>query len=337
MTTVPTRERELTAPVDLCTPDGRLNREAVGWCRTPLVRGNVARSGRRKRWEYWAVQTPDLVLAVTVSDLEYAALHAVWALTPDDVEHGGTAIVPLGRGADLGDRAGLPARARAKGLEIDLDPQDDGGTRLQVRTPDVAADVVAAMPAGHESMGVVVPWSRKRFQYTVKDNTRPAAGWVRVDGVTYDLPAGESWATLDHGRGRWPYRITWNWGSGSGRTSDGRPLGLQVGGRWTDGTGSTENAVCVAGRLSKLGADLWWEYDTADWMRPWRVRDVRDGRLDLVLEPRHVRSDHTELGVVGSTVHQCFGTWRGWVVADDGERIEVDGVRGWAEEARQRW
>src|SRR5690606_23325261 len=39
----------------------------------------------------------------------------------------------------------------------------------------------------------------------------------------------DSWAVLDHGRGRWPYRISWNWGAGSGR-SHGRVVGLQVGG-----------------------------------------------------------------------------------------------------------
>ena len=132
---------------------------------------------------------------------------------------------------------------------------------------------------------------------------------------------GTSWATLDHGRGRWPYRITWNWGAGSGLLPDGRTVGIQVGGRWTDGTGCTENALCLDGRISKLGTDLWWEYDTGDWARPWWVRDVVDRRLDLTLTPEHVRADRTELGLVGSTTHQCFGTWSGWLVADDGERV----------------
>jgi hypothetical protein len=41
-------------------------------------------------------------------------------------------------------------------------------------------------------------------------------------------------------------------GSGSGIV-DGHTVGLQVGDRWTDGTGSTENAVIVDVRLTKLG------------------------------------------------------------------------------------
>jgi hypothetical protein len=201
----------------------------------------------------------------------------------------------------------------------------------------VTADVTVQRPPGHEAMGVVVRWDDRRFQYTVKDNTLPATGWVTVDGQRLEFAPPDSWGTLDHGRGRWPRRITWNWGSGSGRLADGRVLGIQVGGQWTDGTGSTENALCVDGRLSKIGADLWWEYDRYAWTAPWRIRDVRDERLDLTFTPFHERADRTELGVVGSEVHQCFGTWSGWAVADDGERIVVDGILGWVEEARQKW
>ena len=69
-----------------------------------------------------------------------------------------------------------------------------------------------------------------------------------------DASAGESWAVLDHGRGRWPYRMTWNWGAASG-VVDGRTIGLQIGGTWTDGTGSTENAVVVDGRLAKVSEE----------------------------------------------------------------------------------
>ncbi|MEV5398578.1 hypothetical protein AB0N26_20700 [Streptomyces cellulosae] len=36
-----TAEREITSPVDLCLPDGRLNPAAVGWTRRPLHRANL--------------------------------------------------------------------------------------------------------------------------------------------------------------------------------------------------------------------------------------------------------------------------------------------------------
>ena len=76
-------EREITAPVSLTTPDGRLNPAAVGWTRTPLLRTDgIGRGryawGRNKRWEYWAVTTPSHIVAFTVADIDYAALHELW-------------------------------------------------------------------------------------------------------------------------------------------------------------------------------------------------------------------------------------------------------------------
>jgi hypothetical protein len=172
----------------------------------------------------------------------------------------------------------------------------------------------------------------------VKQNTLPATGEVRIGGVTLPVEGPDAWATLDHGRGRWPYRITWNWGSGSGRVRHAgreRVLGLQVGGAWTDGTGSTENAVTVDGRAHPVLEDLVWQYDRHDWTAPWRVR-ARSGALDLQLRPSYERRDRTQLGVLFNDTHQCFGTWHGTVVVD-GDEVSVDGVRGWAEQVRNRW
>ena len=64
-------EREITEPVDLCLPSGRLNRAAVGWTRGPLHRTAMTGWGRTKRWEYWGFVTPTHVIALTVADLDY--------------------------------------------------------------------------------------------------------------------------------------------------------------------------------------------------------------------------------------------------------------------------
>lgn len=337
-------EREITAPVALCLPDGRLNRAAVGWTRHPLHRTDLRGWGRTKRWEYWGLMTPEHVVGVTVSSLDYAAVHQVWLLDRRRgtvIDEG--AVVPLGRGtllpASLG---GGAARARARGLAIDLEDAvtptgaGDPGTRIRVRTARVEVDVVAAAPRGHEALGVVVPWSDRRFQYTVKDLARPLAGTITVDGERSEVPAGEAWGVLDHGRGRWPYSMTWNWGAGSGRV-DGHVVGVQVGGRWTDGTGSTENALLLDGRLHKNRDDLVWEYDRSDWLTPWHVHDRGRARVDLTFTPFHERVARTNLLVLEGETHQCFGTWTGWMTTDTGEHVMVDGVEGWAEEARNRW
>ncbi|MCL1871963.1 MAG: DUF2804 domain-containing protein [Promicromonosporaceae bacterium] len=331
---------ELTEPVALTLPDGTLNRAAVGWARQPLVdTSGIGRDGRRfwgrnKRWEYWAVTTPTHVLALTVSSLDYAAVHEVWVLDrTTEQTWGASATVLPARGVSLpGTLGGGPVRARAKGLDVAVD-EVDGGTRLRARVAGASFDVVAALPPGHERLAVVVPWSGTRFQYTVKDVARPASGTVTTDGATAPVPAGESWAVLDHGRGRWPYDVRWSWGAAAGVTH-GRTVGLQVGGRWTAGTGATENAVLVDGRLHHLPQELVWEYDMARWREPWRVHG---GGLDATFVPFHDKVTRTNLLVLASSTDQCFGHWSGTFTTAAGETIPFDGLLGWAEDVHNRW
>jgi len=326
-------ESEITSPVDLCLTNGHLNPEAVGWTRQPLHRTNLKGWGRTKRWEYWNVQTPDWTLALTVSHIDYLALHQVYFAdfaTGQEIDT--TAIVPLARGPVLPEGSGTgPARARTKALSIDLIPNTQG-VRLVAHTDRVDADVQVLRAPGHESMGVVIPWSDKRFQYTVKDNTLPATGAVTVDGSRLDLLEGQTWAVLDHGRGRWPYDNTWNWGSASGHCGD-HLIGLQFGGKWTEGTGMTENALCINGTVFKVEQELQWGYDTSDWLQPWTVRG---DDVDVTLTPQFERKSRTNAGVIFTEVHQCFGTWAGTVRAG-GRDYAVDGIHGFAEEAQMRW
>lgn len=94
-------EREITAPVELCLPNGRLNPDAVGWTRSQLHNTDrIGRGfygwGRNKRWEYWCVTTPMHILALTVSSLDYAAVHEVWVFDrATETPYGYSAVSPL--------------------------------------------------------------------------------------------------------------------------------------------------------------------------------------------------------------------------------------------------
>ena len=57
----------------------------------------------------------------------------------------------------------------------------------------------------------------------------------------------------------------------------------------------------------------------------------------MTLTPRYDK--HTVLGAPDDPrqTHQVFGTWSGFLVAENDERIDFDGLQGFAEEARQQW
>lgn len=333
------QEREITAPVALTDARGDLNPAAVGYTRTQLhdTSGVTRRAwGRNKRWEYWSVIGPRYMVSLTVSAVDYVGSEEVWVYDRQTgAEHHATAIVPFARGVELPATLGEgPARVRTNGLEIVIEPRADRAWRLAARIPGVTADLLATPPVGSEALGVVVPWSDRRFQYTVKAVAIPATGTIRIgdDEIAIDAD-GEAWAVLDHGRGRWPYDVKWNWAAGSGIV-DSRRIGIQLGAQWTDGTGSTENALFVDGRLHKISEELEWQYDTADYLAPWRIRGER---ADLTFTPFHDKVSRTALGIISTRTDQCFGHWTGWMATDDGRRIPVDGAIGFAEDVHNRW
>jgi hypothetical protein len=324
---------EISSPVALCTTRGRLDPASVGWSRHPVHTANLRGWGRTKRWEYWGVVTPDVIVGLTISSLDYLGLVSIVVIDRrSDTEIISTALDPLARHIELPERSGVGvARGRVRGLGLSF-ANSPAGTRLEAEGPGVR--FVADVGPGAECLAVVVPWSQRRFQYTVKDVGRPVTGTLRLgDEVIAFGPRDGSFAVLDHGRGKWPYSVTWNWAAGFGEVA-GRRVGLQLGGRWTDGTGSTENGVFVDGRLHKIHDDLRWTYDRTNWMAPWRIKGPR---VHVAFAPFHERDERTNALVISTEVHQCFGVFTGWLLDDSGTRIPVDGLVGWAEEARNRW
>ncbi len=340
-----THEPELHHPVDLCTPDGRrLAPAARGWSRRPLHRANLrGRRLRTKKWDYWAVLAGDLAIGLVYADVGYLGLATVWW---GDLATGATGgrdlAIPLARGVRLPDRPGTaPLRLDHPKLQMRL-ADSPAGTHLSCRwTEDDGSpgelDVMVALPEGHESLSVVIPWSESTFQFTTKDQARPARGRLVRGGVEVAIGAhDDAWGVLDVGRGRWPYSIDWNWGGGGGRSTTGEVVGLQFGAKWTEGTGFTENAITVDGRLHKIGRELRWTYDWDRPMAPWRVVDP-GGALDLTLSPRLDRHSRTDALVLRTEVHQVFGTWSGTVRGEDGRELRLEAVQGFAEEARNKW
>lgn len=335
-----THEKELTENVSLCDEAGRLNRDAVGWSRTPVHNCSLPGSwGRRKRWDYWCITSPEIVVTLTHANLDYLGIANIWAA--ERVSGRTLSVsrsVPFALGFSQPDEVGAETIQYSMGrFELVL-AEDARGTQLIGRAPrrGFACDICLERPEGHETLSVVIPWSDAEFQCTTKENTRPATGWIEAFGRRFELPAGESWGCLDYGRGKWPYSTIWNWGSASGRQGN-RVVGLQLGGKWTEGTGMTENALCIDGKLSKIGEELVWEYDAENWLTPWKISTPRTDQIDLVLKPDFDKESRLEFGVLSSKVHQCFGAYYGTVVSDSSERIKIDGLYGWAEEARWRW
>ena len=330
--------REITAPVALVDRRGRLDPASIGWTRRQLHdTDRIGRGwygwGRNKRWEYWGVMTPTHVVALTIAALDFANVRQLWVLdrqTGEAVDR--FEISPLGRGVDMAGTHGEgPNTSRGRRLTLRFD-ETKGGTRLRAQSDRVRVDLLARTLPGHEAMGIASPHSARLVDYTVKDVDRPVQGVLTVDGVTSGV---EGFAVLDHARSRPPYRTDWNWGAAVG-TAGGRRIGINLGGGGPRGLrhGLSHTVLTVDGRVHKIPTALEWEFDPTDWMAPWRMRTAR---IELEFTPFHDRYARTNLLIIRSMTHQCFGTFTGRVQTDDGEWITVDGLEGWAEDVHNRW
>ncbi len=343
-------QNEITQPGPLLDPAGRLAQ--VGWSRQPLLECNLEKARfyalrplqrfRIKRWDYYAIFTPQRFFSATIADLGYAGNIFVYTL---DFATGGLheegLVIPLGRGIQI-ERFSTHGETvfanRQASLRFQVTPQE---RHITVDWPafnqggGLQADITLRCPPGHESMTIVIPIGKRRFYYNTKINCLPAEGFWQYGDTREELRPTECLGSLDWGRGAWEYRSFWNWASASGFLPDGRTFGLNLGCGFGDLSRASENCIILDGRIHKLGG-VRFDYRPGDFMHPWHFTDD-DGRLDLTLTPFKNRTARTNLGVIFSEAHQMFGRYAGQVVLDDGERLEIKDLIGFAEEHRARW
>lgn len=335
-----THERELTAPVALCDEDGRLLRDSVGWSRSPLHLCNLPPSlPRKKRWNYWAVNDDRFFFSATVADIDLVTLAFAYYYDRETGDFAEKTVLAAPGSVPLAPTVAGDAILDAPAMRVAL-TNEGAGTRIVVDAADVRgaplhADIVIERPAGHETLNVVIPWSDTQFQFTSKQNTLPARGIVSIGDRRYEFGEG-AYGCLDFGRGAWPEETLWNWGAASGM-QNGRLVGLNLGGKWTDGTGMTENGICIDGKLTKIGDDLGFTYDRARLMEPWTIATASSDRIALTFTPEYERVSKAENETYLSEVHQMFGRYDGTIVESEGTRIAIANLWGWIEDHVARW
>jgi len=324
----------------------------VGWSRQPLLTCNLEKAHfyplrtfqilRIKRWDYYAVFTPQRFFSATIADIGYAGNIFVYTMdfsTGDLHEEG--IITPFASGVQLPDdsRSGetvfenknVSLRFTSEGEERTIAvnwPGFDHGKGIQ-------ADLRLTAPMDHESMTITIPIGQKRFYYNRKINCLKAAGTIDYGDVHEVVSPDSSLGSLDWGRGVWEYQSYWNWASSSGYLPDGRTIGLNLGRGFGDLSRATENCVVVNGKLHKLD-EVKFDYASGEYMRPWHFTDNQQ-RLDLTFIPFKERVARSNLGIIFSEVHQMFGRYSGHVILDDGSQLSINNLIGFAEEHHARW
>ncbi|HCX67328.1 DUF2804 domain-containing protein [Parvibaculum sp.] len=338
-------QRELTKG-DLLDEKGRLIEK--GWARSEMRRYSRAAIGapwyRIKEWDYYCMLAGPYGLSCVVADNGYMGLLGVTWLDfekPKATEESIVTPFPRGRmklpeSADAGD---IVQHHPKIGMAFRHEP---GGRRLSIDCPDfgkgrgLKAELFLEQPP-MDRMVIATPFANapRAFYYNQKINCMPVSGSVSVGGEKFPFEPSSAFGVLDWGRGVWTYDNVWYWGSASG-LADGKPFGFNIGYGFGDTSAATENMIFFEGRAHKFDEVTFHippgTFDGA----PWSFTS-NDGRFEMRFDPIIDRHSAVDLKLIRSIQHQVFGRFSGTAVLDDGRRIEVKELLGFAEEVRNRW
>ena len=335
-------EREITEPVLLCDNKGLLNPDAIGFARHPIIESNLTkRFMRKKKWNYWCVYGEDLLFSATITHLDYAVVCFVYILNYETQRFYEKQItIPTLRNVKMPDDVLGDVKFIDSTLSVQMIHHKQE-THLSVSIPDFDGEILHAdlhihHPPEDETLNVVIPKNRNIFQFTAKHHTLPTTGFVKIGEQRYDYKSDDSFAVLDYGRGVWPREANWNWAMASQRLG-GRRIGLNFGGQWTDGTGMTENAVFIDGRMTKIHEDVLFTYDRENFMAPWTIKTKFSNDVNLTFTPFFERVAKTDVKLVRSEVHQLIGYFDGTIRLHDNSVLQIRQMLGSTEEHNAKW
>ena len=342
-------QRRITTPGPLHDENGRL--VEVGWA-TELIkmydRSRIAVGRLRlKEWDYYAIVNDRFALALTVDHNGYMTMDSISFLnfeertqvTASKISLPCIAKRDLPPSSEKGD-----IRVHGKGYELIF--ENDGKSRLlhgymdNFSGSEKISFGLLLTEAPRESMVIVTPYTDhpEAFYYNQKINCMRVFGKIEYQGNQYSCSPDDTFAVLDWGRGVWTYDNTWYWGSASG-LHEGVPFGFNIGYGFGDTSAASENVLFYNGEIHKLSEvrfNIPMKDGKEDYMSPWTFTSD-DGRFEMNFEPVMDRAAKIDLKLIASDQHQVFGKFSGTAVLDDGRKLEIRNLMGFAEKVRNKW
>lgn len=340
---------EIKNKQNLLRSNGSLS--AAGYARQPLLDYNrdgiKASKFRIKEWDYYLISNPEFAVALTIADNSYIGIDSISFIDfnrPWQVTRSPMRLFPMG-GTKMPSSSecgitesffknhfiSFEKKPRRRLLKFRMSNFHDHKT--------IDGEVTLEDPKG-DSMVIATPFEKDplAFYYNQKINCMSARGYVKFGDRTYTFQPDTSFGVLDWGRGVWPYRNTWYWGSASGLL-EGQPFGFNIGCGFGDDTSATENMIFYchkAHKLSKVSFNIPTSNGREHYLKPWFFTSD-DERFKMIFHPIIDRSSRTNLGLLCSDQHQVFGKYTGRVVLDDGTLLQIKDFLGFAEKVFNKW
>jgi hypothetical protein len=338
-------QNEITESSNLFNEDGSLVQR--GWARKPILSYNKEQIGkgwsRIKEWDHFSVLNKDFGFQLTIGDIGYLTqMSYVW-LDLKKKERDGkglfkfftkSKLLPLNSLEDSEIefptkkfKATISREKNMRVLTIDDPSFQDKGIKGRIELQDDPKADNTVVVTGYKE-------DPRLFYYNHKVNYMPAKGSLSIGDKSYSFKPETSYALMDWGRGIWPYKTHWLWGSACGFV-DGVPVAFNIGYGFGDLSTHTENIIFYDGKAHKFD-EVEFHHDDRDPTKPWKFTS-NDNRFNMTLDPIIPHRDKLNFGLIYLNSSLLHGLYNGEVVLDNGEKIKIENMLGHAEDIYWRW
>ena len=338
-------QNEITDSTNLFNQDGSLVQR--GWARKPILNYNKEKIGkgwsRVKEWDHFSVLNKDFGFQLTMGDIGYLTqMSYVWLDFKEKMRDGNSLmkfftkskLLPLNSMEDSEIefptkkfKATISREKNTRVLTID-DPsfQEKGIKGKIVLQDDPKADNTVVVTGYKEDP--------RLFYYNHKINYMSAEGSLTIGDKSFAFEPETSYGLMDWGRGIWPYKTHWLWGSACGLV-EGVPIAFNIGYGFGDLSTHTENIVFYNGKAHKID-EVEFHHEDRDPTKPWKFTS-NDDRFNMTLDPIIPHREKLNFGLIYLNSSLLHGLYSGEVILDNGEKIKIENMLGHAEDIYWRW
>lgn len=339
-------QKEITEPSDLHDEDGHLIQK--GWAKKLILqhRKDRVKAGklRIKDWDCYEVISPNHGFIFIIADIGYFGM-----ATHDFINFKeGKKMAGLGLKLFTKGSLNLPSTSEEGDvvfskknfiLKFDRKPNELIVTihnpKFQKRL-GMKGEITFSIDPKMDSMVNVVPFKDpKHFVYAQKIIGMSVKGQIRIGNEEYIISEKNGYTGyLDWSRGVFPYKTSWFWGAASGIVN-GKKFGFNIDYGFGDESHASKNMLFLNDVGHKIDK-ITFHYDKNEVMKPWKFTS-NDGRFEMTLDPVYDNSSKLSMGILKTSGNQVFGYYTGDAILDDGTKIHVDRLFGWAEAFNHRW
>ncbi len=339
--TIPHSTHEIIKKEKLVRADGILNTK--GWARSFLFDFNKRDiRGKLKEWDNYNIIHPDFSLAVTCAKIPLAQIMLLKYrdhITTKIYSTTKIILLPFRKAKmpcspDSGD---IILYKRKNSLQFvrkseERDVVIDFPKFIIDADTGISAELILNQENDKENISIALPWKENSYFFTVSQKiiAMPVEGKVQIGKKEISLSAKDTYAVLDWGRTVRPKKNNWQWGFGCLR-NDTVTISWNIGTRNdTTDIGYSQNIIFYNGIGHKIDT-INIAFDKTNLLTSWKITSSNH-RFEMIFTPFMKEASKRNYLFFKNDLKQVMGYYNGYVILDNGNRIEIKNALGLLED-----